>query len=128
MPRCVTLLAVLLLGCQAPAPDADKPVLAAPAKPGPPAENSAEASPVAAPAAAVPRAVAADPADPSAPPPIAGVRDKHPIGGMAECLEMYTTCTPDGKGGLRCSSERFTLACGATGKVPGGDVLRCVCP
>lgn len=127
MPRLSLVLAALLVGCGAPAtPTPNKPaVVTPPAKPpGPPPVAEPVAPPV------TPPGSVATPTSPKPlPPPIAGVRDKQPLPGMPECLEMYSACSPDGKGGQQCTSARFTLACGETGKVPGGgDTLRCVCP
>jgi len=61
--------------------------------------------------------------------PLAGHRDIHPIGdGAPGCVEMYSACSPDPKGGQRCTSARYDLDCGETGQAPGGDKIRCVCP
>lgn len=124
------VLGALFLACTAPT-EPNKP--AAPTPPAPPA-------PVTPPAAPTPPIAVTPPTPPvvpigspspaAPPPPLAGHRDIHPLGGDATlgCIEMYSACTPDPKGGQRCTSASYNLDCGQTGQVPGGDRLRCVCP
>ena len=40
------------------------------------------------------------------------------------CVEMYTVCAA---GQQHCTSRSFTLGCGATGEMPTGDWVKCVC-
>jgi hypothetical protein len=72
----------------------------------------------------------AEAADDAVHAPASGAREIHPHGGMADCLEMYSACSPDPAtpGAQRCTSAPLLLACGQTGTIPGGDTLICVCP
>ena len=127
------VLGALFLACTAPT-EPNKP--AAPTPPAPPAAVTPPAAP-SPPIAATPPTPPVMPVAPPPPtvtaaplPPLAGHRDIHPLGGDATlgCIEMYSACTPDPKGGQRCTSASYNLDCGQTGQVPGGDRLRCVCP
>lgn len=120
--RRIFLGLVLLTACSAPEPTRPAPPAAATPPTAPPSPP-APAPPIAAPPTSAP--------PPAAPlPPLAGHRDIHPLGGDTAlgCVEMYSACTPDPKGGQRCTSASYNLDCGQTGQVPGGDRLRCVCP
>jgi hypothetical protein len=59
-----------------------------------------------------------------------GAREIHPHGGMTDCLEMYSACSPDpaSPGAQRCTSAPLLLSCGQSGTIPGGETLVCVCP
>lgn len=59
-----------------------------------------------------------------------GTRAIHPHGGMTDCLEMYSACSPDPghPGAEHCTSAPLLLACGQSGTIPGGETLVCVCP
>ena len=59
-----------------------------------------------------------------------GVREIHPHGGMSDCLEMYSACSPDPANPAirRCTSAPLLLACGQTGTIPHGETLFCRCP
>ena len=117
----ILLLGALLLACTAPTEPAK------PAAPTPPTPPTAPTPPTPPP----PIAETPPPSPPAAPPyPLAGHRDLHPRPGLGDgCVEMYSACSPDGKGAQRCTSARYDLDCGQTGEVPnGGDKVRCVCP
>jgi hypothetical protein len=69
--------------------------------------------------------------EPSAParlPP--GTRTLKPLSPSGDsCLEMYSHCEKDPKGGNRCHSVPFHLECGETARLPSsGQMLHCVCP
>jgi hypothetical protein len=69
--------------------------------------------------------------EPSAParlPP--GTRTLKPLSPSGDsCLEMYSHCEKDPKGGNRCHSVPFHLECGETARLPSsGKMLHCVCP
>ena len=126
------LLGALLVSCTAPAEPA-KP--AAPSPPSPPTAPTPPTPPTAPtppppPIAETPPTPPTPPTPATPPPPLAGHRDLHPLPGLGDgCVEMYSACTPDPKGGKQCTSARYDLDCGKTGQVPeGGDKVRCVCP
>lgn len=126
MVRNWSSLSLLLLACASPSapPSPSAQGAATPAR-APAAEKAP--APKTASESGTPREPV-DPAPGDAPAPIAGVRDLHPRSGLPDCLEMYSACSPDGQGGQRCTSASFTLGCGESGQVPGGDRVRCVCP
>jgi len=72
------------------------------------------------------------PSEPNGPTPTKrpprGARVVHPLTpDMDGCLEMYSACGPE-PSARRCTSAPFHLDCGASGRVPNGDLLFCECP
>lgn len=59
-----------------------------------------------------------------------GTRTLNPLSPSGDsCLEMYSHCEKDPKGGDRCHSVPFHLECGETARLPSsGEMLHCACP
>lgn len=134
--RSLVLVALVLAACTGQAPPAKtEPEAAKATPPGPvappvTADTNVEVE-AAKPGTTGAKVEAAKPevkAETKAPMPIPGVRDLRPLGGGTSCVEMYSACSPDGKGRELCTSAPLMLDCGERGKLPSGEALRCVCP